>query len=298
MWQEVIPRIAFQNKFLLHGILAFTTLHLKYLQPDRAEELLAQALVYRDTGLALFRLAIANLTKENYDACFSFSSLLVGCTWASSAGIGDLFFSDPLENAGNQTKVGWVSLLRGAYSVLDCSRHWMADSPLQPNLRLTNNEQDIPSQHSSSLSSRDKERFMKLKRLWEIPQAEMSDEQIVAMNETWNLLQESYAQVTSQNASRAGVDEVAATLSWPAKAPETYITMVNRRIPEALVLLAHYCLVLNTVDHYWWIRGMSKSLLRTIHKALGREWENWIAWPLQDLVVREFNSDDAARTEV
>ncbi len=35
---------------------------------------------------------------------------------------------------------------------------------------------------------------------------------------------------------------------------------------------------------------MSRHLLQAVHKVLGKEWENWITWPLQDLVLSEFKN--------
>jgi hypothetical protein len=68
------------------------------------------------------------------------------------------------------------------------------------------------------------------------------------------------------------------------------IVILIRRCPEALILLAHYCLLLSKIDHLWWLQGMSRHLLQAVHKVLGKEWENWITWPLQDLVLSEFKN--------
>src|SRR6185437_14200064 len=82
-------------------------------------------------------------------------------------------------------------------------------------------------------------------------------------------------------------DPASAALSWPVRVPEDYLLMVNQRQPIALVLLAHFCLLLNQIEDFWWIRGMSRRLLQEIHQTLGAEWESWIGWPLQDLVLYE-----------
>jgi hypothetical protein len=71
--------------------------------------------------------------------------------------------------------------------------------------------------------------------------------------------------------------------------------LIAARRPEALILLAHYCLLLNKVDNVWWLRGISRHLLKSIHATIGEEWEGWIAWPLQELVLTEFRGESRER---
>jgi hypothetical protein len=72
--------------------------------------------------------------------------------------------------------------------------------------------------------------------------------------------------------------------------------MVKKQRPEALVVVAHYSLLLNKVDQLWYMQGMSRRLLQTVHSRIGKEgesWigkegESWITWPLQNIVLNEF----------
>jgi len=92
------------------------------------------------------------------------------------------------------------------------------------------------------------------------------------------------------------------TIAWSTVTPDTYISLINQRRPEALVLLAHYCLLLSKIDTVWWLKGISRHLLRSVCKALEkvdslgavegseRSWESWISWPLQELVLTEFRT--------
>jgi hypothetical protein len=47
--------------------------------------------------------------------------------------------------------------------------------------------------------------------------------------------------------------------------------MINRLEPKVLVLLAHYSLLLNYVDHIWFMQGMSRHLIRSIHCRIGKD---------------------------
>jgi len=43
------------------------------------------------------------------------------------------------------------------------------------------------------------------------------------------------------------------------------------------------------------MQGMSRRLLQAIHGKIGKEWESWIAWPLQNLVLAEFTDQGEDR---
>jgi hypothetical protein len=84
IWQQVVPRIAFTHPFLLHVILAFSALHLARSEPERKALLYTETSAHHDIGLRMFRIAMANITPENCDACFAFSSIIAAYAWASS----------------------------------------------------------------------------------------------------------------------------------------------------------------------------------------------------------------------
>jgi hypothetical protein len=91
------------------------------------------------------------------------------------------------------------------------------------------------------------------------------------------------------------------TIAWSTITPDTYISLVSQHCPEALVLLAHYCLLLSKIDNVWWLKGISRHLLRSVCRMIGKvgnagdggegKWEAWISWPLQELVLTEFRGE-------
>tara|TARA_R110002060_G_scaffold1755_12_gene3300 strand:- start:828 stop:1025 length:198 start_codon:yes stop_codon:yes gene_type:complete len=61
--------------------------------------------------------------------------------------------------------------------------------------------------------------------------------------------------------------------------------MVESRVPQALVLIAVYCVVLKRAEDLWWIRGKAGSLLGAVRYELGgdRRWERWLEWPTAEV---------------
>jgi hypothetical protein len=58
--------------------------------------------------------------------------------------------------------------------------------------------------------------------------------------------------------------------------------MVEERCPQALVIVAVYCVLLKRTGQVWWINGKAEDLLRVVKSELvGQEWDEWLAWPVE-----------------
>ncbi|KUJ13438.1 uncharacterized protein LY89DRAFT_622311 [Mollisia scopiformis] len=278
IWQQVVPRLAFAHNFLLHGILAFSALHLAHLQPERKALLYAEASAHHDLGLHMFQTAMTCITPQNCDACFAFSSIIAAYAWASSNETGDLFFSDL---STSEVNVEWVSLLRGVHTLLQVAGEWMTNGPMSLMLQDRHIDPELANAVDSEVSAK----LIALRQLCFSPGLNVKDAEV--LEKTLILLQEAHGLIASSSIDHE-IDAVLVVYGWPIQVPEAFFTMVKEQRPEALVVLAHYSLLLNKVNQLWYMKGMSRRLLKTIHGKLGKEWESWITWPLQLLVLAEF----------
>ncbi|KUJ14208.1 uncharacterized protein LY89DRAFT_589586 [Mollisia scopiformis] len=287
MWQCTIPQIAFSHDFLLHGLLAFSALHLSVQRPEEKKIMRAAAACHYDKAINTYRQAMSNVTRQNCEACFAFSTFVAIFSWVSLDYSADLFF---IESAveGTHAHIAWVNLLRGIIPLLEVSRHWLIDGGLACMLITLEYELQEEAEDLVECSAK----FDDLERLWDPKQSKTSlvaftQSQIKDLKESLRMLKDAYLMILYGGKD---VDAVGLVLRWPIMASEVFIAMINLRQPEALIVLAHYCLLLGQVDDFWCMRGMSRRLLKSIHGVLGKEWENWISWPLQDLVVNELNN--------
>lgn len=141
--------------------------------------------------------------------------------------------------------------------------------------------------NAASASAEDLAKFDTLTQLWGAQDLSISEPEVVALQETLDLLKETYGIMSSGNER---IDRASAALSWPIRVPDLYIEMVGRKQPEALILLAHYSLLLNLAKDFWWLQGMSRQLLQTTYKSLPEYLRDSISWPLQDLIMSEFRN--------
>lgn len=104
------------------------------------------------------------------------------------------------------------------------------------------------------------------------------------LDHTLHMLRRVFVVVTTNEI----IEPQAATLSWPIIIPDAYIQMITNRVPQALVLLAHYTVLLKRNDERWWIKNKAEELLQKIYLELqrlpdGNMWIEWIQWPLGEV---------------
>jgi hypothetical protein len=284
IWQQVVPQISFTQDFLLHGILAFSALHLARSQPERKNLLYTEASAHHDIGLRMFRTAMLNISPQNCDACLAFSTLIAAYSWASSHQTGDLFFSDT-STTEESSNVEWASLLRGVNTLLEAAEEWMTSSSMKLVLHPRPTD-PLPAEAADPEVSI---KLTALSQLWDSSPEKFNVVEVNALNDTLALLHEDY-QLVASSPGDFEVDIVSILYAWPIKVPSAFLVMVKEFKPEALIVLAHYSLLLNRAEQIWFMQGMSRRLLQTIHSKLGKEWQSWIAWPLQNLVLAEFQN--------
>jgi len=70
-----------------------------------------------------------------------------------------------------------------------------------------------------------------------------------------------------------------ATLLWLASISPRFCELVEEKCPQALVVVATWCVLLKRVDEIWWVKGKAGSLWRAVRSRLGCEWDEWLEWP-------------------
>lgn len=72
---------------------------------------------------------------------------------------------------------------------------------------------------------------------------------------------------------------------WPVRVSQEYIAFLQQRRPEALVILAHYAVLLHWAKDYWAVGNSGEFLIRATSSHLGTYWSDWLEWPNQQLSV-------------
>ncbi|RDW87001.1 uncharacterized protein DSM5745_03643 [Aspergillus mulundensis] len=63
---------------------------------------------------------------------------------------------------------------------------------------------------------------------------------------------------------------------WPFGLPKSVTTDIQERQPLALIVLAHYCGILNLLDNSWFLHGWGRQLLSELGKQLPSAYAHWL----------------------
>ena len=88
-----------------------------------------------------------------------------------------------------------------------------------------------------------------------------------------------------------GTCSMAAILCFPKQESAAFAQLIKRRVPQAMVILAYYCVLLDVLNSRWWIRGWSTRVLRDVVGSLDEQWRQWIEWPVESVLMKERRRD-------
>jgi len=63
---------------------------------------------------------------------------------------------------------------------------------------------------------------------------------------------------------------------WPVTISVDFMNLLREEHPCALVLVAHYTVLLQRIDNEWYFRGRANRPLKTIHRKLDPYWYPYI----------------------
>lgn len=255
------------HNFLLHGLLAISALHLSTLQPHRKGELTRRATLYEHLGLPSFRDFVSHDNPQNIHAVVSFAGFVVPYVCGSrdtlTGRIPSLEDDHPhwfFAFRGLLQMVGrsWMILRTGPFSpLLERGPIFTLDTIEHPDdVHLVKTYQLLAARDGSSDEDVEPLKVCKaaldeLRRLFACPHTPMRTRVMIAIH------------------------------VWPGTVSQEFIRLIQERRPEALIILAHYCVLLKKVDSCWWLAGVGNRMLAAIDEALGPEWRPWIQWPVE-----------------
>ena len=264
--RDAVPALAFEHDFLLSGLLAVTSLHLALLNPSAIHT--NSAIKHHSQALALIRPHLTDVSPNNVAALFSFSCLIALYSFGFHQT--DPSCSDPLREI-----LEVFTLIRGIRVIVKNGVQWLEQGPFAASMLPTpsNPNTGLPPEIEaiiSTLSERNSELT------------------------TDSTTQDAYAaaigmlrQTFLLAAEKPGAKMMA--LPFPIMVPDEFMEKLSGRDPMALVILAHYGVVLYWLRGYIWLRGWGKETVDAVKYAVGPEWRLCLEW-----AVEEVDSQDVA----
>ncbi|EXJ90133.1 hypothetical protein A1O3_03202 [Capronia epimyces CBS 606.96] len=267
LWRDTVVELAHEYNFLMFGILALASLHCAYLNPEQQNAYYVEASRYQDKAMGLFRLAVSSPDKDNCHAVLVFTHLLVLYAFASEKQDDSLLLVTETEGEGDIIPT-WLHFLRSGCSMLCTVWEFLESGPCSV-----------------------------LALAWEAPFAGVNKlDETTALNSllqaalpssdcTWSehvreLYREAAAELAlacacSQSTPHAFTPWDALRI-WPMRVSDGFMSLMKEQHPAALILLAHYSLLLKRIESEWFFRGRATRLMRSIVRKLHPQWHPFI----------------------
>ncbi|KKA24020.1 C6 transcription factor [Rasamsonia emersonii CBS 393.64] len=264
-FQTVVPKIALTHPFLMHGLLALSALHLIHLNKgsERCKDYVELATSHQTLALALFRKELNNINPSNCQALFAFSSIatVLAFGFAQSTGVQSLPPIDEMLQIFN--------LCRGIHGILETAREWIKNSWVSDLLAFGRSAEpgSIPPDVRDKIAA-----VSKLNA--DLGRTGFSVDEQAVCEDAISELTVSFEKIYS------GIDAVT-VFRWPIFLKPLYISLLRDRRPMAIVILAHYCILLHMLDNRWWLKGWTRQLLHSIYSLLDSSWREAIQWPIE-----------------
>ncbi|RMZ85987.1 hypothetical protein DV737_g330, partial [Chaetothyriales sp. CBS 132003] len=264
MWQVDCVQLGFKYDFLLHGLLAVAAFEMCQSHPDQRPEYEVLASHHQSLALVSYREILQDVNVKNCHAVCAFSCVLIVMAFASSTKEQPSDFSRDI--------LQWFYLLRGANTVLNMHADTIRSSFLKPLITEMDTVKTTP---TYTISNTD--RISDLFRICGISNHDREVAQAYTL--AIHSLLSTFTQVSI--CRNSGESPVLASFVWPITLHPQFLDLLSEKQPEALVILAHYCVVIywGELDNTWFLRGWASYMLETIKQSIPENWQEHLKWP-------------------
>jgi hypothetical protein len=273
-WKTQATCVALQHGFLLSTLLAFAARHLARLRPQRRGHY--DALAARLQGASLRVMSAGRLllemSKDTSEPLFLFS----GLAWMNSMAS----LSSPDEKGVGEGQVlgecrDVIVSLRGVAAVVARAWSWLALGGLGPVL-LPKLTWDYTRAPPTDDPLRDVEAL-----ILTVDDAEKRGLYTKIVKD----LQVVFVRMHYLSKDSCFHPDL---FQWPARLPARYVELLTDGEPEALVIFAHYAVLLSRESSVWWLQGKAESIISSVYSHLSPENRRWVEWPIQQVFWNKY----------
>ncbi|KAJ5358471.1 Protein of unknown function DUF3468 [Penicillium cataractarum] len=271
IWQKHLPEWGFEFSAILHLILALSALHLGHDQPELRDQYIRQADHHFTFGVQSVTAIISQLNPENCQMVYMAAVMICFIYFGRGPRPGEyLIFSEhgPAE---------WVVLMNGVKLILHLHHEKVFSGILEPS------GEGISCEFIPAMRAELHEHRIHLEEVQLFLEAENAennelDLKLAALHDLFELLYEMYEKIS---VGKSGVFLMDVLIGWIYRRPEEFVHLSEKCDPGALVIFAHWAVLLKYMETSWFMEGWAKHVLTGISGSLHVRHRSWIEWPLQ-----------------
>jgi hypothetical protein len=254
---------ALQNHYLMEELLAYTAAHMStHVQVDR-DVYLNEAMKLQTRALALYNGAAPQVSKETCLPMFLYSSLLSH----------HIVFDVGLNMQDNlEVAIQWllhsIGIHRGLLALGQTCWPMLTEEIKETLIRACHrDDQPVPSTDRAGTECQD--------LLVRLKSTGIRSPNLDILCNTVEILQDRMNAIKPDNTHSTW----SVIQDWLVAIPEGFVELLNQRKPEALVILAYFCVLLHRAEEHWFVGDLGARLCRLVTMHLGPLWADWLKWP-------------------
>ncbi|CAJ0546496.1 Ff.00g011230.m01.CDS01 [Fusarium sp. VM40] len=278
LWQTVIPEEAITCPFLVHGMLAFSAMHLASLRPSQREHYEQCCRRHQNEAIPEYRRAIQNIKVEMSGQVFAMASLLILLGLAS---VSDNALSKENGSSENKPTVADIVSIFTAVKGLDAilkhgtiTRHDIINS----RHRVVLTGHTIVDAQTFDLPADIQLRYQELTT--ECLDSTGDESAQKACIEAIDLLRGIHRELlflVSRPGYNADIDLAPGYLvKWFASVSPEFITMLRREESAALIILSDFFSLLGLIENRWYLKNAASNALSAIQLVIDARGLHWL----------------------
>lgn len=277
LWREKVPRLAFTHHYVLHLLLAVSALHLSKEKQDSTKLSRYEQLADTHYAIGLRQvMAIMPTSNKDYAGALYISTTLV-CAYA--------FAKKPspehLLIVSEGEEVAWFELLRGVRIVVT-TMGWDAiyAGVLGP-LPAADDETSLPKRGPTT---RPVQWEPALSSLADLIRSSGDAETSVYLELVQRV--SSCFETTFGTTARPRLDcngKMEVIIGCIYRTDDDFVLCLKHKRPFALLVLAHFVVLLKSLEWMWYIKGWASHILHSIALILGPQFRQHLRWPREEI---------------
>jgi len=271
VWRNAVPEEGLSHPFLMHGILALSSLHLARTVPDplRRAAYLNSAVGHQNQALALFRELLGDINEGNAKAMFAFANIVVVYTFGFPH-TPDV--QDPWTCVDDLYQV--LILTRGIQQVIRSPAEFLSDGTFTPILQVDDTPAPLPEDATEAIRE--------LHEANETCQARDPHHETDAYTITIDNIAEMLSWVYG------GMTSTVIAGRWAIKLPPRFLDLLREREPLAVVMLAYYGVLLQRLEHRWCFDEWCVRVAKAVWAILDDQWRPLVHWAMRGILGEDY----------
>ncbi|KAH6951250.1 hypothetical protein BKA56DRAFT_638555 [Ilyonectria sp. MPI-CAGE-AT-0026] len=281
LWREGAPRLGFQHPCILDLMLALSAYHLARLSPLDSTRYLRLAEQHSTAALQAAAVLLNSLIPETSPALYIVSVLICFVSLAKGPSPGNLLL------VAEDGQVPWLSLLWGVRLIVNTTG-WSAifsGTLAEYFPKPSEDKHDEPVQSLSTIHCPEDWRsslndVSSLTAL--IAEPRFRDAYQRELEILTGCCETTFGRGQQYHSGVIGKMEI--VLSWIYQLDDTYVEGLSKKDPVSLIILGHFCVLLHTLEHYWFIEDWAVHIMTEILRS-SEATKRWLSWPIASLGV-------------